>query len=364
MKGPEEADKEALVPVPGAQASDPGLKGAGADAPLKEALSSLASHFSPADKPSFHSLPVPLCWQLWTEVYGWRGFGAASFAKLEVGVNGHYHSLVTESCRPESPGSARVHLPKPARQLMTVYHLRREKLRIAVLEGDAADPGAAAKEVGYCNFRLKDLEAGKPRVGWVQVKNDVRDAAGKRTPVGTLHLGLLLSPTHKASCLFLLDMRDHEALFFLETETLRDLNPAFDQPSMTPFRWEKSEKGTESWNLSNNHGKHIASVTANLGTQVVDIVRLDQDEYWQCSVTNDVERKFRVDGSWSGRVHQTQERTVICFYLVKASNEAVAHAEWRNARDLKLSVDDPMEDPLNAILIFIAIHQLKQGKMF
>lgn len=62
--------------------------------------------------------------------------------------------------------------------------------------------------------------------------------------------------------------------------------------------------------------------------------------------------QFAVEGSWTGKVvaSNPHKRCVV----MNADGVAVAHSEQRNARDVKLSVDSPTDDPLIMICLLLA----------
>lgn len=342
---------QSLVAIPGAEpAQDASSKKniSKKDEELKESLADLP--FSVRPRTSYHGLPMRLCWELWAVVYSWKCDMADSVeATIELGEDGHHHSL---NCKT---------LGQPEFKLMEAYHPRSDKLRVSLTS--AAD----GKLVGYCYFRLKDLTPLKPCVGWVKVKGEERDAkSGKRQVVGSVQFGLRLSEPQKAPVLFLLDMRERESLFFQEVLTLQDLNPVFSTPSMTPFKWQP-EAATGLWQVSNSQKVVVASLQMRPAKSLVDIVRLDQEEYWQCSITHDDMLGFRVDGSWTGVVKQRDIRDLYrrTEFTVTSGDGICARAEWRNARDVKLSVDDANVDPLTMILVLISVYEMlawtKQG---
>lgn len=314
------------------------------------------------ERKAFHGLPMRLQWQLYVKLLGWRSVAdetgtqlpPEARARAALGADAHFF-LLESSVGPRT--SAR--LEPPPLMLMTSYQPRKDKLRISLVAS------TADAEIGYCFFALKDLTPLKARVGWVKIKSDIRDEKGRRTPVGKVEVGLLLSEPQKAPTLFLIDFRDRHVLFYQEAPTLEDLNPVFDQHSMTPFSWaQDSQSGL--FNIINPQRHVVASLDfKKKDLSLVDIVRVDQEEYWQCSVTEDFEtaefdRAFRVDGSWTGRIlWRPRNRFVSVFSIVSASSsDTVARAEWRNARDLKLSVDASTEDPLTAIALLIAAREL------
>ncbi len=61
--------------------------------------------------------------------------------------------------------------------------------------------------------------------------------AEHRISVGSVHVGLLLSPPLQAQTLLLMDLQTRDVLFYQGVETMEDLNPVFLAPSMKPFRW-------------------------------------------------------------------------------------------------------------------------------
>lgn len=320
-------------------------------------------------KLAFHGLPMRLKWEVLVVVLGWKLADGSKIAAptlkavLELGEDGHYFSLVTDAgpAASHSFGGESGSLP---RLVMTSYHQRRDKLRLSLRNGDAV--------VGYSNFAIKDLSKGKPRVGWIKLKDESRDEKverkrvvlrflfilekkGRRNHViGSIHLGMLISPPLKAEALFLLDMQEREVLFYQETETLTDLNPVFVQPSMTPFRWT-DERGL--YTISTGGGTLLATVQRKL--DVVNIVQPNVEPYWQCSVTAALENSFCVDGCWTGSISEQRKARGIVLYECRSGETLASHAEWRNARDLKLSVGAP-EDPLIQIALMIAIMELKK----
>jgi hypothetical protein len=324
-------------------------------------------------KLAFHGLPLRLKWDVLVVVLGWKTDGSivstpSLVAVAELGEDGHYFKLETPtgSAAGHSFGGEAGQLPK---LVMTSYNQRKDKLRLALRSG--------SNEVGFSNFALRDLVKGKPRVGWVKIKNESRDEKvrlsvgffcifcsrrrkGRRNVVvGSVHLGMLISPSLKAEVLFLIDIQEREVLFYQETETLVDLNPVFVQPSMTPFRWTDADGLL----LLTSSSKDVILATIQHKNGVVDIVQPQLEPYWQCSVTPSL-AEFRVDGCFSGTIsEQIKPRGISLFEMFKCGKDkCVARAECRNARDLKLSVDDPSEDPLAIISIILAIVELKKKK--
>jgi hypothetical protein len=302
-----------------------------------------------------HGLPMRLKWELHVVVLGWKTDESkvsslpSLTAVVELGENGHYFKLET----PQGPAASHAfggemgELPK---SVMTAYHQRKDKLRLSLRNG--------LVEIGYSNFGLKDLEKGKPRVGWIKIKNDSRDEKGRRNVVvGSINIGMLISPSLKAEVLFLMDMQEREVLFYQDSETLVDLNPVFAKSSMTPFSWT-DERGL----LVISSNNKVVLATVQRKGDVVNVVQPAKDPYWQCSVTRALENTFRVDGCWAGNIsEQVKPRGGIVFFDVKNERgQVVARAEWRNSRDLKLSVDDPSEDPIVHIGVFLAIVELKR----
>ncbi len=170
---------------------------------------------------------------------------------------------------------------------------------------------------------------------------------------------MLISPSLKAEVLFLMDMQEREVLFYQESETLTDLNPVFAQPSMTPFIWVE-EKGLLV--ISSKSSKSVLA-TVQRKLDVVNIVQPSKDPYWQCSVTSALDNSFRVDGCWAGVIVETTKlRGGIVNFEIRNSAVVVARSEWRNSRDVKLSVDDPSEDPIVHIALILAIIELKKKK--
>jgi hypothetical protein len=303
-----------------------------------------------------HGLPLRLKWQLLVVVLGWRCDKTAAAAEtlsclVELGENGHYASLATPA-RPAEECAFGGEEGEWPRQVMTSYHARSDKLRVALRRGDGG-------EVGYCRMQLRDLSPGKPLVGWVKVKSEGRDAKGHRTAVGSVRVGLLLSASQKAEVLFLIDTRQHEVLYYQEVETLVDLNPVFAQHSMVPFRW-KSERDLAF--VSNAQQLVVASLqlTRLADEGVVGIVLPQEEPYWQCSLTRTTAGVFSVEGCWQGRVREyAKSRAIVELTIEAADGAVVARGEWRNARDLKLSVDVPSQDPIVPIALLIGVAMLK-----
>jgi hypothetical protein len=162
----------------------------------------------------------------------------------------------------------------------------------------------------------------------------------------------------KAAVLFLVDMREQEVLFYQNVNTIVDLNPVFAEPSMTPFVW-KREAGSDRCSVRNGQKKEVGILERRTvqDTNVVDIVKPLEETYWQCSVTREFDQgeQIRVDGSWSGVVEEKRISKQVTTYSFKVGGEIVASGECRNARDVKLSVDAPTEDPLDCVLVLLAL---------
>lgn len=322
-------------------------------------------------KTSLHGLPLRLKWQLLAVVLGWRTDAAALkraangkavgelVACLDLGKNGHYFHLDTPAGAAEEQTFGGEDGAWP-QCVMTAYHQRSGKLRVSLVRAEDR-----AVTLAYCRLALKDLVAGKPTVGWVKVKAEETDArTGQRPVVGTVRVGLLMSPSQRADALFLLDVRERMVAFFQERETLVDLNPAFDTPALTAFRWRRDKGGALSLSPGQNASKVLATVcrkTMADGSVCVDVVQQPEGgEYWQCTLTGprpgaDKTTSYCVDGAWSGTVVEAAKSLAVTVFTVESAGAMVARAEWRNARDVKLSVD-PTVDPLVAISLILAVH--------
>ncbi len=301
-----------------------------------------------------HGLPLRLKWQVLVVVLGWRCDKAAAGGSetvsclVELGDGGHYFALATPARATEECAFGGEEGEWP-RCVMTSYHARSDRARVSLRSGEAAD-----REVGYCRMQLRDLAPGKPCVGWVKVKAAARDGKGQRAAVGSVRVGLLLSAPQKAEVLFLIDTRQREVLHYQEAETLVDLNPVFAQHSMVPFRW-KSERDLAF--VSNAQQAVVASLQlTRLGEEAVVSVVLPQVEpYWQCSLTR-AAGGYAVEGCWQGWVREhARSRAVLELTIEAADGTVTGRAEWRNARDLKLSVDLPSQDPVVPIALLIAV---------
>ncbi len=303
---------------------------------------------------SHRGLPLRLKWYLLVAVLGWKcdagtAAGKQVVCEVELGEDGHYWRLETPAGMAEQRAFGGEEGEWP-RQVMTSYHQRSDKLRVSLKLAEDR-----TVEVGYCRITLKDLVPGKPRTGSVKIKCATKEG---RKAIGAVKIGMLLSAAHKAEVLFLLDSQEKEVLFYQESETLVDLNPVFVQPSMTPFRW-KAERGV--LYVSNAQQRVLATLESKrrADTSVVDIVLLEVDPYWQCTVTHH-EDGYRADGCWQGSIaERAKGRAVIVFEVTRPDGTIVARAQWRNARDLKLSVDAPDEDPAVVICVMLAVLQIK-----
>lgn len=311
--------------------------------------------FKPCVKSSFYGLPVRLKWQLWVQILGWKvGEGsemstASLIGVAQLGHDGHFFELRTGTGTGVSHafGGEEASLP---RGLFESYQQRSDKIKLELVR--SVDNVAVA----YCRFALKELVPEKPIVGWLKLK----DPEDKKRNVGTMHVGFVLSQSGKAETLFLLDFRDCEVLFYQEVPTLEDLNPAYDTPSMTPFRWV-AQKGL--WALHNNAKELLCSMQLRQtqDTSVVSIVRIDQPEYWQSTMTHDREQpdRYVVDGSWDGVVTLNQVNRQVSKLDVTRRGVRVGHAEWRNARDMKCSVDAFDEDPVTILSVILSFRLMQ-----
>ena len=326
--------------------------------PASDAMKALS--FPSPEKLSFHGLPMRVKWLLWVQLMEWhiqekemeRLRGYQVYAKVEVGEDGHYFCLKSDAGL----------VPKQkvdCKLLMDVYHQRSSNLRLSLCK--SSDDSCIA----YALVALKDLVADKPKVGWVKVKDPVRDDKGKRRGIGTVHIGMKISPSVKAETLFLIDTKQQEVMFFQGVETLEDLNPVFLQPSMTPFHWTL-KNGLVSF--YNSQKKELCTLEKKVvdDTRVVSIVRADVAEYWQCSVTYIEEAKnteCMVEGSWRGSVKEFEKSVSCSFVEIKTSDsKKAAHGEARNTRDIKLSVDKYDEDPLIMIALVVASRMARMKK--
>jgi hypothetical protein len=111
-----------------------------------------------------------------------------------------------------------------------------------------------------------------------------------------VHIGLLLSPSLKAQTLLMLDLQGRSVLFFQNSETIEDLNPVFQEPSMTPFCWTESRTGNQHTIAVYRKNKKLCSMITirlapNSNTRVATIVREGDDVpdgFWQCDLTNEI----------------------------------------------------------------------------
>ena len=314
------------------------------------------------NKTAFHGLPVRLQWQLWIEVGGWklkeREDQGEYLVRVELGEDGHYYKLETEA------GGRKKGLTPPPRQLFDAYQPRKERLRVSIVRLQKKNGKTEQIDAGYCLVALKDLQANKPKLGWVTVKTVTRDEKGRRTPIGSVQVNMKLSSSMKAAVLCLVDMREKEVLFYQNVNTLADLNPVFVEPSMTPFFWKMESSGSiQRCRVRNSQKRELAVLERKVvqGTVLVEIVKPLEEEYWQCSLTEDCnELCYRVDGSWNGMISETLVSKQVTTFELKVKGDIVARAECRNPRDIKLSVDAPSQDPLDSILLMIGTKMMEK----
>ncbi len=183
-------------------------------------------------------------------------------------------------------------------------------------------------------------------------------AAGRGTgAVAMVHLGQLLSgPVFAESC-FVVDTADCAVLQYHSVATLRDLNPALDDPTGTPFRWTVGRDGSLA--LA-NVALRAPACTIHFRRPGLAEVELPQQRGTFSVVRGGVgaDEPFVCDGSWRGHVTVQSKTAQVTEFQLWRERELLGRAEHRNWRDVKVAVMHPAESPMCVLAIVIAVHRL------